>query len=66
MALRAIYQAVCEDCGAVSGNYDGPRELAVIRLLRDDWIVRKDDTAKCPKCAGPPSIKFTPRGTPKP
>lgn len=56
MVLQEQFVAVCDQCGAVSDSLDGPRQLAIVRLLRGDWLVRKDDTVACPACAGPPSV----------
>lgn len=61
MPLRERFEAVCDRCGDVSDAVDGPRSVAMLRLLRADWIVRKDGTAACPACAGPPSIVLTKR-----
>jgi hypothetical protein len=56
MALIDLFEAICDECQARSGVRDGPRAIAIVRLLRDDWIIRTDGTAKCPRCAGPSSV----------
>lgn len=57
VGLQVHYEAVCDQCSARSCSYDGPRESAVVRMLRDGWIVRDDDVTRCPKCARAPSLE---------